>query len=80
MASQFGNGTLYANLLNMSIAENMHSCALCDIGNKTRIGIHNTVDLLSEHFYFDKLPSIVSEYVQSCHDCQTRKMTHAEYV
>jgi len=33
MASQFGNGTLYANLLNMSIAENMYSCALCDIGN-----------------------------------------------
>ena len=40
-------------------------------------GIQNTVDLLSENFYFNKLPSIVSEYVQSCHDCQTRKMTQA---
>ena len=40
-------------------------------------GIQNTVDLLSENFYFDKLPTIVSEYVQSCHDCQTRKMTQA---
>ena len=40
-------------------------------------GTQNTVHLLSENLYFDKLPSIVSEYVQSCHDCQTRKMTHA---
>jgi hypothetical protein len=43
-------------------------------------GIQNTVDLLSENFYFDKLPYIVSEYVQSCHDCQTRKMTRAHTI
>ena len=30
-------------------------------------GIQNTVDLLSENLYFDKLPSIVSEYVIVLH-------------
>lgn len=40
-------------------------------------GIQATIDLISEYFYFDKLPSTVTEYVQSCHDCQTRKMTKA---
>ncbi|CAG2242618.1 unnamed protein product [Mytilus edulis] len=40
-------------------------------------GIQNTIDLISEHFYFDKLPSLVTEYVKSCHDCQSRKMTKA---
>ena len=40
-------------------------------------GIQSTTDIISEYFYFEKLPSIVSNYVQSCHACQTRKMTKA---
>ena len=36
-------------------------------------GIKNTIDRVREHYYFNKLPSIVSNYVQSCHECQIRK-------
>lgn len=40
-------------------------------------GIQSTIDLISENFYFDKLPSIVTSYVKSCQDCQARKITKA---
>lgn len=41
------------------------------------MGIQQTIDNLSEQFYFSKLPSIVSDFVRSCHECQERKMTKA---
>ena len=41
------------------------------------IGIQQTIDSLSEQFYFSRLPSIVSDFVRSCHECQERKMTKA---
>ena len=40
-------------------------------------GIQHTIDVISEHFYFSKLPSTVSNFVKSCHECQARKMTKA---
>ena len=42
------------------------------------IGIQQTVDVLSEHSYFQNLPSTVSDFVRTCHDCQERKMTEAQ--
>ena len=43
-------------------------------------GIQDTIDRIKEHFYFPHLATIVSEYVQSCHACQARKITksHAQ--
>lgn len=41
------------------------------------IGIQQTIDNLSEQRYFSRLPSIVSDFVRSCHECQERKMTKA---
>ena len=41
------------------------------------MGIQQTVDNISEHLYFQNLPSTVSNYVRSCHACQERKMTKA---
>ncbi|CAG2216635.1 unnamed protein product [Mytilus edulis] len=41
------------------------------------MGIQQTVDNISEQFYFQNLPSTVSSYVRSCHDCPERKMTKA---
>ena len=41
------------------------------------MGIQQTVDNISEHFYFQNLPSTVGNYVRSCHECQERKMTKA---
>jgi hypothetical protein len=35
------------------------------------------IDNLSEQRYFSRLPSIVSDFVRSCHECQERKMTKA---
>ena len=41
-------------------------------------GIQSTTDIISDYFYFfENLPSIVSDYVRSCHACQTRKITKA---
>lgn len=36
-------------------------------------GIQNTVDRVREFYYFHRLPTIVAEYVRSCHECQIRK-------
>jgi hypothetical protein len=41
------------------------------------MGIQQTVDAISEHFYFQNLSSTVSDFVRTCHDCQERKMTKA---
>lgn len=41
------------------------------------MGIQQTADAISEHFYFQNLPSTVSDFVRTCHDCQERKMTKA---
>ena len=38
-------------------------------------GIQDTIDRIKEHFYFSRLATIVSQYVQSCHACQARKVT-----
>lgn len=38
--------------------------------------IHNTLDSIKEHFYFARIGTIISEYVQSCHECQSRKVTN----
>ena len=37
----------------------------------------HTVDIISEHFYFQKIPSIVTNFVKSCHECQSKKITKA---
>jgi len=49
-----------------------HECPLAGHG-----GIKDTIDRLKEHYFFDKLAPKVSDYVQSCHECQTRKITKA---
>ena len=36
-----------------------------------------TLYRVSEHFYFQNLPSTVSDFVRTCHDCQERKMIKA---
>lgn len=41
------------------------------------MGISQTIDNISEYFYFHNLPSTVAEYVRTCHECQQRKMTSA---
>ena len=41
------------------------------------MGTQQTIDNLGENFYFWRLPSIVSDFVRSCPDCQERKMTKA---
>ena len=42
-------------------------------------GIKHTVDIISEHFYFQKLPSIDTNFVKSCHVCQSRKIIKSAY-
>ena len=39
-------------------------------------GINNTIDKIKELFYFLRMGKIITEYVQSCHSCQTRKITN----
>jgi len=41
------------------------------------MGTQQTIDNLSGNFYFSRLPSILSDFVRSCPDCQERKMTKA---
>ena len=41
------------------------------------MGIQQTIDNISENFYFPRLSSIISDFVRSCPDCQERKMTKA---
>ena len=36
-------------------------------------GIQNAIDRVREHYFFQRLPTIVAEYVRSCHECQIRK-------
>lgn len=38
-------------------------------------GIQDTLDRLKEHYYFDKMSVIVSDYVKWCPECQKRKVT-----
>jgi putative transposase len=49
-----------------------HECPLAGQG-----GIKDTIDRLKEHYFFDKLAPKVSDFVQSCHECQIRKITKA---
>jgi hypothetical protein len=39
-------------------------------------GINNTIDKIKELFYFPRMRKIITEYVQSCHSCQTRAITN----
>ena len=39
-------------------------------------GINNTIDKIKELFYFPRMGKIITEYVQSCHSCQSRKITN----
>ena len=41
------------------------------------MGAQQTIDNLRENLYFSRPPSIVSDFVRSCPDCQERKMTKA---
>ena len=50
-----------------------HECPLAG-----HAGIGDTVDRIKEHFFFDKLAAKVQDYVKSCHDCQSRKVTKAK--
>ena len=36
-------------------------------------GIQDTLDRIKEHYYFQRMSSIVSDYVKSCQHCQMRK-------
>lgn len=38
-------------------------------------GIQHTIDLIKEKYFFPKLAQKVSDYIKSCHACQSRKMT-----
>ena len=49
-----------------------HECPLAG-----HSGIKDTIDRLKEHYFFDRLAQKVNDFVQSCHDCQTRKLTKA---
>ena len=42
-------------------------------------GIQDTVERIREHFFFTNLVSIVGDYVRSCHQCQSRKLTTAHF-
>ena len=37
-------------------------------------GIQNTLEFLRDDFYFPRMGKIVTDYVASCHDCQSRKL------
>ena len=39
-------------------------------------GIQDTIDRIKDHFYFPCLATIVSQYIQSFHACQARKITN----
>ena len=39
-------------------------------------GINNTLDRAKEHFFFPRMGKIISEYVQTCHTCQIRKVSN----
>ncbi|CAC5388214.1 unnamed protein product [Mytilus coruscus] len=39
-------------------------------------GIQNTLDSVRERYYFAPMGKIISEYVQSCHECQSRKVSN----
>lgn len=39
-------------------------------------GINNTLDRAKEHFFFPRMGKIVTDYVQSCHFCQIRKVSN----
>ena len=38
-------------------------------------GIQHTMDLIRENYFFPKLAQKVSDYIKSCHACQSRKLT-----
>ena len=39
-------------------------------------GINNTLDRAKEHFFFPRMGKIITDYVQSCHLCQIRKVSN----
>lgn len=39
-------------------------------------GINNTIDRIREFFFFPRMGKIITDYVQSCHQCQTRKVSN----
>ena len=38
-------------------------------------GITDTLDRVKEHYFFQRMGPIITDYVRSCQDCQKRKMT-----
>lgn len=38
-------------------------------------GIQDTIDRVKENYFFNRLSQIVSDYVRSCDQCQSRKIT-----
>ena len=38
-------------------------------------GIQDTLDKIKEHYYFQRMSPIVSDYVKSCQHCQMRKIS-----
>ncbi|CAC5411855.1 unnamed protein product [Mytilus coruscus] len=39
-------------------------------------GMNNTLDRAKEHFFFPRMGKIITDYVQTCHFCQLRKVTN----
>ncbi|CAG2250210.1 unnamed protein product [Mytilus edulis] len=39
-------------------------------------GMNNTLDRAKEHFFFPRMGKIITDYVQTCHFCQVRKVTN----
>lgn len=37
--------------------------------------IQDTIERIKEQYYFDRLAIVVSDFVHSCHACQSRKKT-----
>ncbi|CAC5424651.1 unnamed protein product [Mytilus coruscus] len=38
--------------------------------------MNNTLDRAKEHFFFPRMGKIITDYVQTCHFCQVRKVTN----
>ena len=41
-------------------------------------GIQNTLDCVKEHYFFKRMGKIITDYVQSCHECQSRKVSNCK--
>ena len=53
-----------------TVLEHYHDSAMAGHG-----GIADTLDRIRENFYFPLMNTLVADYIKSCHQCQTRKIS-----